>query len=274
MFKRLERLRLVVPQVQQRGAKPAPAAGPGDERLARMHRLVQDVVRNRLGPHERSARQEVVYRHADDRGDWLESHWGRPDWPGNCLACATWLSGESTRETVAGICSADSIAHAALACRPHAGCSRALAAELRPCSSGCRDAAPENADYARDLSVSYDKLGDLARSGGDPAAARRYYEDGLTIAKRLADAAPENADYARDLSISYERLGDLARSGGDPAAARRYYEDGLTIRKRLADAAPENADYARDLSISYDSSVTWRGPAATRRRPGGTTRTA
>ena len=68
-------------------------------------------------------------------------------------------------------------------------------------------------------------------SGGDPAAARRFYEDGLTIAKRLADAAPENADYARDLSVSYERLGDLAMSGGDPAAARRYYEDGLTIRE-------------------------------------------
>ena len=66
-------------------------------------------------------------------------------------------------------------------------------------------------------------------SGGDPAAARRYYEDGLTIAKRLADAAPENADYARDLSVSYNKLGDLAMSGGDPAAARRYYEDGLTI---------------------------------------------
>ena len=88
-------------------------------------------------------------------------------------------------------------------------------------------------------------------SGGDPAAARRYYEDGLTIRKRLADAAPENADYARDLSVSYDRLGDLAMSGGDPAAARRYYEDDLTIAKRLADAAPENADYARDLWVSY-----------------------
>ena len=72
------------------------------------------------------------------------------------------------------------------------------------------NAAPENADYARDLSISYERLGDLAMSGGDPAAARRYYEDGLAIRKRLADAASENADYARDLSFSYVRLGDLA----------------------------------------------------------------
>ena len=114
------------------------------------------------------------------------------------------------------------------------------------------DAAPENADYARDLSISYDRLGDLARSAGDPAAARKFYQDGLLIRQRLYDAAPENADYARDLSISYERLGDLARSAGDPAAARRFYQDGLQIRQRLYDAAPENADYARDLSISYN----------------------
>ena len=67
-------------------------------------------------------------------------------------------------------------------------------------------------------------------SGGDSAAARRFYEDVLKIRQRLADAAPENADYARDLSVSYERLGDLAMSGGDPAA-RRYYEDGLKISK-------------------------------------------
>ena len=49
-------------------------------------------------------------------------------------------------------------------------------------------------------------------SGGDPAAARRYYEDGLTIRKRLADAAPENADYARDLWVSYWKMANLAEN--------------------------------------------------------------
>ena len=41
-----------------------------------------------------------------------------------------------------------------------------------------------------------------AKSGGDPATARRYYQDWLEIAKQLYDAAPENADYARDLWVS------------------------------------------------------------------------
>ena len=111
-------------------------------------------------------------------------------------------------------------------------------------------------------------------SGGDPAAARRYYEDGLTIAKRLADAAPENADYARDLSVSYNKLGDLARSGGDPAAARRYYEDGLTIGSGWPTRPPRTPTTRATSPSATSGSVTWRGPVATRPRPGGTTRTA
>ena len=67
------------------------------------------------------------------------------------------------------------------------------------------DAAPENADYASDLSRSFNRLGDLARSAGDRAAARRFYQDGLDIRKRLHDAAPENADYTpRPLDLMFE----------------------------------------------------------------------
>ena len=81
--------------------------------------------------------------------------------------------------------------------------------------------APENADYARDLSVSYSKMGDLFRALGDGKQAREYYERALEVRQRLADSAPENADYARDLSVSYERMGDLfARwvTGNRPAS--------------------------------------------------------
>ena len=95
------------------------------------------------------------------------------------------------------------------------------------------DAAPENADYARDLSVSFNKLGDLAMSGGDPAAARRYYEDWSEDRETAGRRGPENADYARDLSVSYDRLGDLALSGGDPGDSAAV----LRGRARDRDAA-------------------------------------
>ncbi len=52
VFQRLERLRLIVSQARDRGSAPA-----ADTRLARTHRLVQDVERSRLGVSERSTRE-------------------------------------------------------------------------------------------------------------------------------------------------------------------------------------------------------------------------
>ena len=267
VFQRLERLRLVVSQA--RGREPgAGQAATGDARLARMHRLVQDVVRARLDADDLASREVVVHQLAYSRAGWIEAHWGQR---GPRLGAAS-----SARHRVppdragrpAGGGNRRPHRHPAHAHRPPAQRARPLAAFRGP-FRWVVERDPRERRLARGLSVSYDRLGDLAMSGGDPAAAQRYYEDGLRIAKRLADAAPENADYARDLSISYNKLGDLARSGGDPAAAWRYYEDGLRIAKRLADAVPENADYARDLSVSYnklgDLARSGGDPAAARR---------
>ena len=56
-----------------------------------------------------------------------------------------------------------------------------------------------NPRETHDLFVSYARHGDLVTIGGGPAAARRYYADGLTRRENLSEAAPENAQYARDL---------------------------------------------------------------------------
>ncbi|MBK6888255.1 MAG: hypothetical protein IPH03_18630 [Tetrasphaera sp.] len=109
-----------------------------------------------------------------------------------------------------------------------------------------------NTSYQRDLSISYDRLADLALTEGDPDTARRFYTDSLTIAQALADREPGNTSYQRDLSISYNKLADLARTEGDPDTARRFYTDSLTIAQALADREPGNTSYQRDLSISYD----------------------
>jgi hypothetical protein len=250
VWKRLERLRLVVPQVQQRGATGTSGTRSGDERLARVHRLVQDVVRARLGPDQFISRSKVVHEHADERARWVQTNWGQPGlaWE---LPCLRDIALKRIEKGDRGGCLlADKISKPLL----HAGRMldarelwRRSAAEFQRLSA----ASPENADHARGLSVSYERLGDLARSAGDPVSARRYHQDGLEIRERLSGAAPENADYARDLSVSYDRLGDLARSAGDLVSARRYYQDCLEIAQRLYDAAPENADYARDLWVSY-----------------------
>ena len=67
-------------------------------------------------------------------------------------------------------------------------------------------AEPGRADYQRDLSVSYNKLGDLMRALGQGEQAREFFEKDLAIAERLAQAEPYRADYQRDLEISRSRL--------------------------------------------------------------------
>ncbi len=113
-------------------------------------------------------------------------------------------------------------------------------------------AEPSRADYQRDLSVSYNKLGDLLGALGQGEQAQGYYEKSLAIAERLAAAEPSRADYQRDLSVSYNKLGDLLGALGQDEQAQGYFEKSLAIRERLAAAEPKRADYQRDLSVSYE----------------------
>ncbi|WP_153161065.1 CHAT domain-containing protein [Zoogloea sp. 1C4] len=111
-------------------------------------------------------------------------------------------------------------------------------------------AEPQRADYQRDLSVSYNKLGDLMTALGQGDEARDYFLKDLDIAQRLAQAEPQRADYQRDLSISYNKLGDLMTALGKGDEARDYFLKDLAIAQRLAQAEPQRADYQRDLIVS------------------------
>ncbi|MEJ2851873.1 MULTISPECIES: CHAT domain-containing protein, partial [unclassified Saccharothrix] len=111
---------------------------------------------------------------------------------------------------------------------------------------------PDNAGYQRDLSISHDRLGDLAVARGDTNKAEQHYQTGLGIAQRLVTADPDNAEYQRDLSISHDRLGELAVARGDTNKAEQHYQASLDIRERLTSADPDNAEYQRDLSISHN----------------------
>jgi hypothetical protein len=110
-------------------------------------------------------------------------------------------------------------------------------------------ADPSNTQWQRDLSVSHERLGDVAVAGGDLAGAAEHYRAGLTIAERLVAADPSNTEWQRDLSVSHSKLGDVAVAGGDLAGAAEHYRAGLTIAERLAAADPSNTQWQRDLTI-------------------------
>ncbi|MFL5386555.1 MAG: TIR domain-containing protein [Longimicrobiaceae bacterium] len=113
-------------------------------------------------------------------------------------------------------------------------------------------AEPDRADYQRDLSVLYERVGSLYRTLGQGEQARQAYLAALQIAERLAQAEPDRTEYQRDLSVAYNQVGDLYRALGQGEYAQEYYKKDLEIAERLAQAEPERTDYQRDLSVSYN----------------------
>ena len=113
-------------------------------------------------------------------------------------------------------------------------------------------AAPDRADYQRDLSISYERVGDLYRALGQGEAARDAFAKALAITETLARNEPDRADYQRDLSVSYNKMGDLYRALGQGEAARDAFAKALAIAETLARNEPDRADYQRDLSVSYN----------------------
>ena len=108
-----------------------------------------------------------------------------------------------------------------------------------------------NTEWQRDLSVSYDRVGDMHKANGDGVSALKAYEDGLAIAKKLAELDPKHTEWQRDLSVSHNKVGDMHKANGDGVSALKAYEESLAIRKKLAELNPEIVEWQTDLVVSY-----------------------
>jgi tetratricopeptide (TPR) repeat protein len=128
---------------------------------------------------------------------------------------------------------------------------RGSLAEAAKAFFAARDAA-ERSGNDRDLSVTYNRLGDVQVAQGDLAGALTSHRDSLAIRDRLAQSDPGNAGWQRDLSVTYNRLGDVQVAQGDLAGALTSYRDSLAIADLLAQSDPGNAGWRRDLSVSYN----------------------
>src|ERR1700720_4332092 len=80
-----------------------------------------------------------------------------------------------------------------------------------------------------DLSVSYERVGDVQKAQGDLKAALKSYSDSLAIAERLAKSDPGNAGWQRDLSVSHNKIGNVQVAQGDLPVALKSYCDSLAI---------------------------------------------
>ena len=109
---------------------------------------------------------------------------------------------------------------------------------------------PRNTQWQRDLSVSYDRIGDVQAALGDSAAALKSFQAGLAIAEGLAAGDPRNTQWQRDLSVSYNKIGNVQAAQGDSAAALKSFQAGLAIAERLAAGDPRNTQWQRDVATS------------------------
>ena len=112
---------------------------------------------------------------------------------------------------------------------------------------------PDNPRMQRDLSVSYERLGDIAKARNDYKAAEGYYAKALEISERLAEKYPDDPQMQRNLSVSYNKLGGIAEARNDYKAAEGYYAKDLEIGEKLAEKYPEDPQMQRDLSVSYNN---------------------
>ncbi len=106
----------------------------------------------------------------------------------------------------------------------------------------------ETREACRNLSVSYNYLGDLAQIRGYLAQIRgdlaqmgeqymqawEYYEKALDIAIDLRDKA-DTTESKRDVMIGYDKLGNIAQRLDDQPGAQMYYYAELSLCQELAD---------------------------------------
>ena len=112
---------------------------------------------------------------------------------------------------------------------------------------------PEDPNLQRDLSASYQRLGDIAKAMNDYKTAEGYYAKALEISKRLAEKYPDDPKIQRDYSVSNGELGDIAKARNDYNAAEGYYAKALEICERLAEKYPDDPKIQCNLSVSYSS---------------------
>ena len=111
---------------------------------------------------------------------------------------------------------------------------------------------PGNTQWQRDLSISYDQLGDVAMAQGKLPEAAQAYRESLAIRKTLAADEPGNIRWEHDLTLSYVRVAALAERQKDPREARTYWKQAFDvlsgIDKRGLHLSPQERQVLEALS--------------------------
>ena len=108
-------------------------------------------------------------------------------------------------------------------------------------------AEPDRADHQRDLSVSFERMGDLYLTEDQPDLAAQEFRKSRDICQRLCETEPTRADLQRGLVIPLLRLGTLPRPDADAHLANAWQMlSDLVISGRLNPADQGLVDHVRE----------------------------
>ena len=105
----------------------------------------------------------------------------------------------------------------------------------------------------RDLSVSLNNVGDVARAQWDWAQAEAVYRESLELSRQLVERLGGTPEALRDLSVSLDNVGRVARAQGDWAQAEAVYRESLDLSRQRVERLGGTPESLRDLSVSLNS---------------------
>jgi serine/threonine protein kinase/tetratricopeptide (TPR) repeat protein len=101
---------------------------------------------------------------------------------------------------------------------------------------------PKNSQWAQDLSVTLEKIGDVLLAQENVAQALASYQESFQIRQKLV------ANSQIDLSLSYADIGDISGMQGNSDDALKNYRSALDIIQPLAEQSPSDANLRRYLA--------------------------
>ena len=123
------------------------------------------------------------------------------------------------------------------------------------------DRDPSRLDYARDLTIVLERLGDVMLQSGELPAARKYVDELVRLRRAALARTGDSEESRRDLASALERQGDLALGDKTPARALAVFDEARSLRGEDDSSLPIDQ---RDLVLARDLAVLWSKTGAAR----------
>jgi tetratricopeptide (TPR) repeat protein len=112
------------------------------------------------------------------------------------------------------------------------------------------DSDRNNAEWAGELGIINDRLGDVAKITGALDTAQKAYEEGLKLRLIMTKVKSPKDKWQRELWVSYTKLGQVLRARGQLDASRERIQQGLAVAEKRAD--PKSTATQLDLAATYE----------------------